>query len=450
MSKIIIIGAGPAGLAAAAAALASGAQIDIIDDNHASGGQIWRGGADHQKDTRATKLWQQLSQSTQVQFHFGAKVVHATKRDDTYQIVVEKQANNQTQIFSANKMILCTGARELLLPFPGWTLNGVTGAGGLQALAKAAYPVAGKRIIVAGSGPLLFAVAASLIERGAHVTHVIEQAKFGQLSRFALGLIATPSKITQAYQLMRTMHKTLETRYHANSYVVSAHASTDESAKKETTKEASNDTIKENTLACVRVSIQGEVQDIPCDMLACGYGLMPNTELATVLGCAILDDKTYPKVQVNEAQETSLHGVYCAGEGTGIGGVDLALAEGTIAGLAASGQSISSKYKAQRHKWRGFAQRLHQAFGLRDELKHLCQADTIVCRCEDVTYGQLEQHSDWRDAKLHTRCGMGACQGRICGNANRFLFSWEKDSGRLPMTSMKIASLMIACENDTK
>lgn len=450
MNKIIIIGAGPAGLAAAAAALASGAHIDIIDDNHASGGQIWRGGADHQKDTRATALWQQLSQSAQVQFHFGAKVVHATKRDDTYQVVVEKQASNQTQIFSANKMILCTGARELLLPFPGWTLNGVTGAGGLQALAKAAYPVAGKRIVVAGSGPLLFAVAASLIERGAHVTHVIEQAKFGQLSRFALGLIATPSKITQAYQLMRTMHKTLETRYHANSYVVSAHASTTEDAIKETTEETTNDTIEENTLARVRVSIQGEVQDIPCDMLACGYGLMPNIELAAALGCSIIEDKTYPKVQVNEAQEASLLGVYCAGEGTGIGGVDLALAEGTIAGLAASGQSISSTHKAQRHKWRGFAQRLHQAFGLRPELKHLCQADTIVCRCEDVTYGQLEQHSDWRDAKLHTRCGMGACQGRICGNANRFLFSWEKDSGRLPTTSMKIASLMLACENDTK
>lgn len=446
MNKIIIIGAGPAGLAAAAAAaLASGAHIDIIDDNPTSGGQIWRGGAAHQKDTRATALWQQLSQSTQVQFHFGAKVVHATKRDATYQVVIEKQGNNQTQIFSANKIILCTGARELLLPFPGWTLNGVTGAGGLQALAKAAYPVAGKRIVVAGSGPLLFAVAASLIERGAHVTHVIEQAKFGQLSRFALGLIATPSKITQAFQLMRTMHKTLETRYHANSYVVSAHASTSESA----TKEVTNHT-NENTLARVRVSIQGEVQDIPCDMLACGYGLVPNTELAAALSCSIIDDKTYPKVQVNEVQETSLHGVYCAGEGTGIGGVDLALAEGTIAGLAASGQSISSRHHSQRHKWRGFAQRLHQAFGLRPELRHLCQADTIVCRCEDVTYGQLEQHSDWRDAKLHTRCGMGACQGRICGNANRFLFSWEKDSGRLPMNSMRIASLMLTCENDSK
>lgn len=446
MNKIIIIGAGPAGLAAAAAALASGIHIDIIDDNHASGGQIWRGGADHQTDTRATALWQQLSQSAQVQFHFGAKVVHATKRDDTYQVIVEKQGSDQTQIFSANKIILCTGARELLLPFPGWTLHGVTGAGGLQALAKAAYPVAGKRIVVAGSGPLLFAVAASLIERGAHVTHVIEQAKFGQLSRFALGLIATPSKITQAYQLMRTMHKTLETHYHANSYVVSAHASTAENI----TKEASTDTTKKNTLASVRVSIQGEIQDIPCDMLACGYGLVPNIELAAALGCAIIDDKTYPKVQVNDAQETSLHGIYCAGEGTGIGGVDLALAEGTIAGLAASDQSISSIHYSQRHKWRGFAQRLHQAFGLRPELRHLCQADTIVCRCEDVTYGQLEQHSDWRDAKLHTRCGMGACQGRICGNANRFLFSWEKDSGRLPMTSMKIASLMLACENDAE
>jgi len=434
MSDILIIGAGPAGLAAAAAALESGAKIDIIDDNQASGGQIWRGGADHQKDPRATALWQKLSQSDQVRFHFGAKVVHAKKHGDEYQIVVEKQGIDQAQTFSAPKIILCTGARELLLPFPGWTLNGVTGAGGLQALSKAAYPVAGKYIVVAGSGPLLFAVAASLIERGAHVIHVLEQAKFGRLSRFAFGLLATPSKIRQAFQLTRTMHKTLQTRYHADSFVLAALPNVADTT----------------AIGSIRVSIQGDVQEIPCDMLACGYGLVPNIELAAALGCTLTEEKTYSRVLVDESQATSLAGVYCAGEGTGIGGVDLALAEGTIAGLAASGQGIARKHLSQRITWRGFASRLHQAFSLRPELRHLCKADTIICRCEDVRYEQLEQHGDWRDAKLHTRCGMGACQGRICGSANRFLFSWEKDSGRLPMTSAKIASLIAACEANAK
>ena len=107
------------------------------------------------------------------------------------------------------------------MPFPGWTLAGVTGAGGLQALSKAGYPVAGKRVIVAGTGPLLLAVAASLIERGAEVTHILEQTKFGQLSRFALGLLATPSKISQALKLGRSLKEVI---YHADSYVIGAHA----------------------------------------------------------------------------------------------------------------------------------------------------------------------------------------------------------------------------------
>lgn len=424
-SDILIIGAGPAGLAAAAAAADTGVQIDIIDDNFMSGGQIWRGGAQQQRDPRAQALWHKLTNKNNVRFHFQSKVIHACRKNDGYELIVETQGASssgiQSQVLFAKKIILCTGARELLLPFPGWTLPGVTGAGGLQALSKTGYPVAGKRIVVAGSGPLLLAVAASLVERGAQVTHILEQTPFGQLCQFGMGLLATPSKITQAFGLWRSLKSVT---YRSNSYVQAA--------------------IGTDKLTSVRVNMQGEEREIACDMLACGYGLIPNVDIAAALACELDANSNYPHVKVNAWQATTQDGIYCAGEGTGVGGVDLALAEGAIAGYAASNQSTQAEhYFAERDTWKKFAQRLHRSFTLRDELRQLAQADTIVCRCEDVSFGQLQQYRDWRDAKLHTRCGMGACQGRICGAANRFLFSWEKDLGRLPLSSAKIASLQM-------
>ncbi|MFC0348191.1 FAD-dependent oxidoreductase [Undibacterium danionis] len=437
-TDILIIGAGPAGLAAAASAAESGLQIDIIDDNFMSGGQIWRGGAHTQTDTRALDLWNTLNDCDNVRFHFQSKVIHACQQEkgDAIQVTIEVQSTSErqvgAQVFNAKKIILCTGARELLVPFPGWTLAGVTGAGGLQALSKAGYPVAGKRVIVAGTGPLLLAVAASLIERDAEVTHILEQAKFSSLSRFALGLLATPSKISQVVQLGRRLKEVI---YHADSYVMSAHA--------RVKSEALNSTIAQ--VGSATVSVLGEVQELPCDLLACGYGLISNTDLAAALNCQLDDLVGYEKVVVNEWQASTQENIYCAGEGTGIGGVDLALAEGRIAGYAASAQTRKAqKYFKERKKWQSFAKRLHHSFTLRPELKQLCDADTIVCRCEDVSYQELKKHTDWRDAKLHTRCGMGACQGRICGAANRVLFSWKRDAGRLPIYPAKIGSLISA------
>ncbi|WP_295759901.1 FAD/NAD(P)-binding oxidoreductase [Undibacterium sp.] len=415
-TDILIIGAGPAGLAAAHSAAQSGARVDVIDDNFRSGGQIWRGGADSNQDQRARTLWKNLSANSKVHFHFQTRVVHAKS---AHQILTED--HEKAQLFECQKLILATGARELLLPFPGWTLPGVTGAGGLQALAKNGYPVAGKRVVVAGSGPLLLAVAASLIERGALVTHILEQASLPQLGRFALSLLATPDKLFQALQLAKNLSSA---RYSSNSYVIAAHSDVNQQ------------------LSTVSVNIQGRQQNIACDYLACGYGLLPNSELAASLKCALALTASHPKVKVDEWQGTSIENVYAAGESTGIGGVDLALAEGAIAGFAATGnQNKARQYFKQRQTGLRFSQKLARYFSLRPELHQLCAADTLVCRCEDVSYAQLLAHDNWRSAKLHTRCGMGACQGRICGAATQTLFNWDKDAGRLPFANVRIASL---------
>ncbi|WP_229459525.1 hypothetical protein [Massilia cavernae] len=114
-----------------------------------------------------------------------------------------------------------------------------------------------------------------------------------------------------------------------------------------------------------------------------------------------------------------------------------------IAGLAAVGQhSLAQRHFAERARWQKFAGRLARAFALRSELRGLADADTSVCRCEDVCHGELRQHSNWRSAKLHTRCGMGPCQGRICGGATDFLYDWRPDSVRVPLSPARIDSII--------
>ena len=146
---------------------------------------------------------------------------------------------------------------------------------------------------------------------------------------------------------------------------------------------------------------------------------------------------------LTSSNERRSQGVFCAGEPTGIGGVELAIVEGQIAGLAAGGRSGEGSNNClvigTRHAASRGASIRH--FALRPELKNLPSAETIVCRCEDVSYSRLQQQTSWRAAKLHTRCGMGPCQGRVCGPATQFLFKWKPDSVRPPVFPARVESL---------
>jgi len=110
--------------------------------------------------------------------------------------------------------------------------------------------------------------------------------------------------------------------------------------------------------------------------------------------------------------------------------------------LSASGRAVEAKaLLSERQKTRRFAARMERAFRLRQELKGLPDAETVICRCEDVRYSRLQQCGSWRAAKLHTRCGMGPCQGRVCGPATQFLFGWTPESVRPPIFPARVESL---------
>ena len=258
-----------------------------------------------------------------------------------------------------SKLILASGGRELLLPFPGWTLPNVTGAGGLQALVKSGLPIKDKIVIVAGSGPLLVAVAAYLTTAGADVRLIAEQAHWSKLLSFGFMLLSQRRKASQALVLST---KLKGTRYLTGCWPIAAHG--------------------DRQLESVTLRRGSRLWKIECDYLACGFHLVPNVELALLLGCALLDGC----VDVNKYQETSVSGVYCAGESTGIGGLELSLAEGRIAGYAATGRLEKAESVFDERARHGrFAGRLNAAFALRPELKSLAADETFVCRCEDVT-----------------------------------------------------------------
>jgi D-hydroxyproline dehydrogenase subunit alpha len=166
-------------------------------------------------------------------------------------------------------------------------------------------------------------------------------------------------------------------------------------------------------IQAVTIRRGGQDVTLDCDRLACGYGLVPEVTLAHALGCEIQEGA----VVVDDRQHTSVDNVLAAGECIGIGGVEVARVEGTIARLVAINADVPSTLDARRAAWRRFAARTDAAFSLQAAALVAPGADTLVCRCEDVMLGDVMPHRASRDAKLHTRCAMGACQARICGTA---------------------------------
>ncbi|CAI1537007.1 Rhodocoxin reductase [Serratia ficaria] len=405
--EVLIIGAGPAGLAAARAAAESGQAVRLLDDNPLPGGQIWRDGPQVRLPALAREYRRAVEELPNVTLHRGCRLV---AQRGPGQLVYEDAAG--CGVIGYRRLVLCCGARELLLPFPGWTLPGVTGAGGLQAQIKQGVPIAGERVAIAGSGPLLLAVTDSVVRGGGEVVLLAEQASAARLAAFAAGLWCWPTKLRQACSLFNR-------RYRSGSHVLEALGS--------------------RRLEAVRVRQGSGVRTIACDRLACGFGLVANIEPAMLLGCRIVDDA----VAVDGWQRTSLPQVYAAGECTGVGGSELSLVEGAIAGYAAAGEELRAEaLMAQRDKWRRFAGAVARTFRLDPQLNSLATPETLLCRCEDVAISQVAGQPDWGAAKLTSRCGMGACQGKICAAATRQLFGWPLPTPRAPLTPVRTETLV--------
>ena len=406
-TEIAIVGAGPAGIAAALAASQAGARVVLIDAMPRAGGRVWANGSGGLSSIDALA-------ATGITHRAGTRVVAATHRE----LLLEDANDAATLRFE--RLILATGAREIQLPFPGWTLPGVVAAGGLQLMVKSGLRLDGRRVVVAGSGPLLLAAAASARQAGAQVLCVAEQAPRSRLARFALRLARYPDRALQALQLRMAL---AHTPYRAGWRVVEARRG------------------DAGAWHVVLVDRAERLHRFDVDLLAVGYSLTPELQLASLLGCRLRDDPAAIETDVFGA--SSVPGVYAAGEAAGVGGWRKAWVEGRIAGLAAAGRLDDARALFPRAaKERAYAALLHEAFAPRRDESPLCSADTLVCRCEDVPYAALAACGSWREARLQQRCGMGHCQGRLCATALSILQGWPlPQDSRVPIVPARASTL---------
>ena len=409
---LIVVGAGPAGMAAAAEGSQAGMKVLLVDNGQQPGGQIWRNLQTHPKSKAHRKPFEHWLQRLQrVELRMATEVVDAPRRGELTLV-----HQGQREEVSYQKLVLATGARERFLPFPGWTKAGVFGAGAMQALLKSGLQAGGKRVVVAGSGPLLLAVAASLSSAGARVCAILEQAPLGQLLGITGAMFQHPAKLVEGAQYRM---QTLTAPYRTSSWVTAAQGG--------------------SKLESVSAVVGGNAREIACDWLACGFHLVANLELPRLLGCQTAGGRTV----VSGLRESTVEGIYCVGEVTGIGGMEKAILEGRIAALAAAGKRAEAEsLAASLPTAEGFARALDKAFALRPELRTLATPETILCRCEDATVGAVQRHGNWRAAKLYTRNGMGACQGRTCGTAAEFLFDWQSSVPHPPLFPVPLSVMV--------
>ncbi len=436
-TEVAIIGAGPAGLAAAAAAAQAGCLVTVVDAYARPGGQYYkqlapglhseRPGALHHAYDKAAQLFQVVASHPNIKLLSGANVWAASQTNGQFVLQIDQTAPDDGGLpraafeLIAQSIILAPGAYDRGLAFPGWDLPGVMTVGGIQTLLKSFRSLPGLRVALAGSGPFLLPVAALLAKSGAQVVGVFEATRPRQWLRYAPQGWNHFDKLAEGAGYVATLkrHK-VPLRY--GRAVVRA------------TGEGRLQRITVARLDTDWRVLAGQTEEIEVDTLGIGYGFMPSVELSYALGC----EHRYDPVQAaffaryGDNMESTQAGVFVAGEIGGIGGSVIALQQGHIAGWAAAirlgkasqtqADRETARAKRELRHQQAFADLLNQMFALRPGRHSWATPETIICRCEEVTVGAVEkvvregQARDARSVKLLTRCGMGLCQGRVCGH----------------------------------
>ncbi len=434
---VAVLGAGPAGLAAATSAARAGARVALLDAGARPGGQYWRHRSENDADamhhgwSTFRSLLADLHARRDTVDHLAQHSVWHVERGD-HGLTVHATCADTHRTVEAEAIVVATGAYDRQLPFPGWTLPGVFTAGAAQALLMGHGVLAGRRIAVSGTGPFLLSVAAGLARSGAEVVGVFEAGRLAGFARFPIAVARNPAKLTEGAGFLAT---TLRHRvpYRSRTAVIAAHG--DGEVTGVTTARLDRDW---NVLP-------GSESLLECDTLAVGFGFTPQLEIPLQLGCDTHRDVDGSLVATaDRRQRSTADRVYLAGEVCGVGGAAASLTEGRLAGIAAAQDVLGTapdarllrRLQRRRRAQRSFARAMHATFPAADGWTGWLTPETMVCRCEEVTVAAVDAAmndlgaTDPRAVKLYARPGMGLCQGRVCGFATTCLVASR--AGREP------------------
>lgn len=411
-ADIAVIGAGPSGMAAAMRVAKAGVSVVLLDEFPEAGGAVWRGLANASGE-RKQRMIRDYSVGFEMLERFSGKALEHKRGAKVWEVsrdrVISYSQGEMAKQLTARRIILATGALERPMPFPGWTLPGVMTAGAAQIMLKTSRPVPAGQVVMAGSGPLLYLVATQLLEAGHPPEAIIDTTPRKNRHRALRHLPMRTSawaSIAKGLSWQRKLRRA-GVNIHRDACKLKAHGEIE---------------VRE-----IRFQSRGQSFGLPCTTVLIHAGLVPNVQLSRAIG---VEHVWAPRglafcPRTDDMGRTDIDGILIAGDGAGIAGAEAAVHSGVLAALAAlegladvPKDEVAQETAALKHHLclRPF---LNTRFAPGPEF--LCpEEDTIVCRCEGVTAGQVRRlvkrgSHDPNAVKSLSRAGMGPCQGRYCG-----------------------------------
>ena len=420
--RVLVVGAGPAGVRAAELLAANGMHVIVADEALRAGGQIYRRAPDgftrpHEtlygfEAAKAQALHDAFDRLERVIDYRPETLIWNVSRGVAHSHGETSAAGGYGEI-PYDALVIASGAHDRVVPFAGWTMPGVYTLGGAQVALKYQGCAVGRRVLFCGSGPLLYLVAYQYARAGAVVAGVLDSARFGDKLRALKGLPAGAAALAKGLFYMAALR--------ARGIVIEHGVLPVEALG------------HGGRLAGLRIlDARGGVREIACDAIATGYGLTPDTRLADLAGCEFRyepDSRTWLPVTDDDGRATAA-GVYLAGDGAGIAGADAAEIRGALAAyavIADRGGSVPmarvADLRRRLARARRFATALAKGFPFPHEFAAAIGDETILCRCESISAGEFRAAisdlgaGEMNRAKAFSRVGMGRCQGRVCGAA---------------------------------